>query len=266
MSDCGKQIRLNRIFGPSGRKALVVALDHGLVLGPLPGMTHPQATLQQVGRCGVDGILVNLGILRRCFHTLLIDSAPPLIVRLDWTSAWKEVDNGGKLRSELLAQPEQALRNGADAVLTYLFVGTGDMEFEAREIARNAQVARECERLGVPLIVESLARGKQVDNPSSPNWLNFHSRVAAELGADVIKTDYAGSPALMREVVETCPIPILVLGGAKNPVEEHALDVVRGTVEAGAAGVFIGRNVFQANDVASFLSRVRAILDGNLSK
>lgn len=263
MSDFGKRIRLNRLLKTKTHKLLVVAFDHALVLGPIPGTVDPANQVKRIAATGVDGLLLNLGILHECIESLAGCAPPCLIVRLDWTSAWFAIDNGGKLWSELVVQPEQALQNGADAVLTYLFVGTGDYQFEAREVARNAQVARECERLGLPLIVETIARGKDVDNPLSPKWLNLHTRMAAELGADIIKTEYAGSPEAMRQVVETCPIPIVILGGAKQPTEEQALQVVRGSMEAGAVGVFMGRNIFQAADMPDFLARVRSILDGN---
>src|ERR1019366_9197079 len=134
--------------------------------------------------------------------------------------------------SELLARPDDALRNGADAVLTYLFVGTGDWEFEGKEIARNAEVARECERLGIPLIVETLARGKAAANPTSPEWIKLHTRMAAEIGADVIKTEYTGDVATMRDVVSICPIPILVLGGERRS-DAAATEAIRGIAASG---------------------------------
>ena len=172
-------------------------------------------------------------------------------------------NNGsGELRSSLLARPEDALRHGADAVLTYMVVGTGDADFESKEIRRTAEVARECERIGIPLIVESLARGKSVENPGEPRWLNLHTRMATELGADAVKTDYSGDPISMRSVVEGCPIPILVLGGSRQGSDEEALDVVRSVALAGAAGVFFGRNVFQAENMGLFLQQARSVLDG----
>jgi len=152
------------------------------------------------------------------------------------------------------------MRCGADAVVTYLTVGTGDTDFEAKEVARNAEVARECERIGMPLIIESIARGKNVKNPADPKWVKLHTRMAAELGADLIKTDYSGDPRSMRDVVESCPIPILVLGGSRYSSDAEALALIRGVAEAGAAGVFFGRNVFQADDMDAFLKNARAAL------
>ncbi len=259
MSDFGKRVRLNRLLKAPQGKALVVAFDHPLVLGPIPGTVNPSEQIGLFAKAGVNGVLMNFGMLKHA-AALLSGPAPSLILRLDWTTAWAALESGGKLHSELLARPEDALRNGADAVLTYLFVGTGDMEFEAKEIARNAAVARECERIGLPLVVETLARGKGVTDPTSPEWMKLHTRMAAEIGADIIKTEYTGNVATMKDVVTTCPIPILVLGGERRS-DEAASNAVRGAVESGAAGVFFGRNVFQAANVAEFLKRTRALLD-----
>jgi class I fructose-bisphosphate aldolase len=264
VSDCGKKIRLNRVLGGSEHRALVVAFDHALVLGPIPGTEDPLGKIRQFAQAKVDALLLNLGLIRQYANSTMLGPIPALIARLDWTTVWSAIgQNGsGALYSSLLAHPEDALRLGADAVLTYLIVGTGDAEFEMKEIARNAEIARECERVGIPLIVESLARGKAVENPGDPRWLNLHTRMAAELGADAVKTDYSGDTASMRSVVEQCPIPILVLGGSRHASDKDALNVVREVAAAGAAGVFFGRNVFQADNISAFLEQARAALDG----
>lgn len=260
MGDVGKTIRLNRILRGQGHGSLVVAFDHALVLGPIRGTENPNERIRQFADASVDGILLNLGLLQLCSESLGRGTTPGIIARIDWTTVWNSLSQGegGVLRSCMLARPEEALRQGADAVLTYMVVGTGDADFEAKEVERNARVARECEQAGIPLIVETLARGKGVDNPGDPKWLKLHTRMAVELGADVIKTDYSGNAATMRSVVEECPIPILVLGGSQNAA---ALDVVRGVVAAGAAGVFFGRNVFQADNMLEFLRQARRVLE-----
>jgi len=263
LSDSGKMIRLRRVLGNPDRRALIVAFDHALVLGPIPGTEDPLEKIRAFAQAEVDGILLNLGLIRQLTASPIDFSLPPIIARIDWTTVWAVMRDGGKgeLRSTLLARPEDALRQGADAVLTYMVVGTGDADFEATEVARTAEVARECERVGIPLMVESLARGKQVENPGDPKWLKLHTRMAVELGADAIKTDYSGDPDSMRSVVEGCPVPILALGGSRHASDEDALAVVRGAVSAGAAGVVFGRNVFQSDNMQSFLQQARAILD-----
>jgi DhnA family fructose-bisphosphate aldolase class Ia len=262
LSDCGKKIRLRHILGNPDRRALIVAFDHALVLGPISGTEDPLGKIRGFAEADVDAILLNLGLIRQLAASPLDFGLPTIIARIDWTTVWAVMRDGGQgeLRSSLIAHPEDALRHGADAVLTYMVVGTGDADFEAKEISRTAAVARECERAGIPLIVESLARGQQVDNPGGPKWLNLHTRMAVELGADAVKTDYSGDPESMRSVVEGCPIPILVLGGSRQASDEDALAVARGAVQAGAAGVFFGRNVFQSDNMHSFLRQARAIL------
>jgi DhnA family fructose-bisphosphate aldolase class Ia len=262
LGDCGKKIRLKRVLGGGVHRALIVAFDHALVLGPIPGTERPLEKIRRFSEAKVDAVLLNLGLIRKFADSAPVTSLPTIIARIDWTTVWSAMRKDGKReRSCLIAHPEDALRNGADAVLTYMVVGTGDSDFESKEVARTAEVARECEKLGIPLIVESLARGKSVENPADPKWINLHTRMALELGADAIKTDYTGDPVSMGLIVAGCPIPILVLGGSRHASDESALEVVRGTVMAGAAGVFFGRNVFQAADMNSFLQRARAVLD-----
>lgn len=260
MSDHGKAIRLNRLLRARHRNAgtLIVAYDHPLVHGPIPGTINPTAQIGRFVAADIDGLLLNPGTLRHCGDALLTQSPPALILRLDWTSVWRQGPDHPA--SCDIGKPEDALRLGADAVLTFMIVGTGDNAFERDEVARNARIARECEKVGLPLIVETLARGRDVKSAASPEWLRFHSRVAAELGADAVKTEYSGDIESMRTVIEACPVPILVLGGSKTDSEDEALDVIRSAMQAGAAGVFFGRNVFQADDVACFLQRARSAL------
>ena len=156
---------------------------------------------------------------------------------------------------------ENALALGADAVMTYMVMGTGDADFEGGEIARNAAVSRECEHLGMPHIMEPLARGKAVKDPNDPEWVRLHTRIASELGADLIKTDYTGDPITMRSVIEVCPTPILALGGARTASDEATLEVIRGIAQSGAKGLVFGRSVFQADNMVEFIRRAKAVLD-----
>jgi DhnA family fructose-bisphosphate aldolase class Ia len=264
LAESGKKIRLNRVLGGTGHRALVVAFDHALVLGPIPGTRDPLRQIERFVRAKADSILLNLGLIRQLASLDLDARLPGIIARIDWTTIWSSNAHkgGNELRTAQLATPEEALRHGSDAVLTYMAVGTGDTDFESKEIARTAEVARECERVGIPFIVESLARGKDVENPGDPKWLNLHTRMATELGADAVKTDYSGDPDSMRAIVEECPLPILVLGGNRHASDEGAMNLVREVALAGAAGVFFGRNVFQSPDIGSFLQKARSMLDG----
>lgn len=267
MTQYGKSIRLRRILHP-GRGSLVVAFDHPLVLGPIPGTIDPGRQIARFVQGGADALLLNLGMMRHVAQAAPQEKLPAIIARLDWTTALGTASQIPKaaFRSCLVARPEAALRHGADAVIVFLVVGSGDADFDRSEIQRVARVSRECEQLGVPLIVESLARGTAVHNPQDAQWLLLHTRMAAELGADLIKTEYTGDSESMRKVIDSCPIPILVLGGSRSGTDQQVLNVVRSIMRAGAAGVFFGRNVFQAKNIPGLMERIHAELRGQTGK
>lgn len=263
MGDFGKAIRLKRVLHPE-RGTLVVAFDHALVLGPIPGTLDPAAQIRRFVEARADAVLLNFGNFRHFAEAISPGHAPGLIARLDWTTAFNESAKATAhgFQTCLVAHPEEALQAGADAVITFLVVGSGDADFEKKEVERVGNLGRECERVGVPLVVESLARGAQVQNPREAQWLMLHTRMAAELGADIIKTENASDVETLRGVVSACPVPILVLGGGRTGSDEEVLKVVRGIVETGAAGVFFGRNIFQADNMPDLLQRVRTVLAG----
>lgn len=268
MTNSGKANRLRRILR-AGRGSLVVAFDHALVHGPIPGTINPQGQIARLIEGGADALLVNLGIMAHVANAAPQGNLPGLIARIDWTTALGTARQGpnAPLRSCLVARPEEALHLGADAVIAFLVIGSGDPDFERAEIQRVARISRECEKLGLPLIVESVARGPAVEKATDPEWLLLHTRIATELGADVIKTEYTGDPETMRRVIEACPIPILVLGGSRTGSDEDVLNVISGIMHAGAAGVFFGRNVFQAKNIPALMERIHTVLrDGTAKK
>jgi DhnA family fructose-bisphosphate aldolase class Ia len=266
LGDFGKAIRLSR-FLRTDQRTLVIAFDHALVLGPIAGTLDPAGQIRRFIEAKPDALLLNLGNFRYFAEAASAAPAPALIARLDWTTAFSDEAkaNRGGFQTCLVAHPEQALNAGADAVITFFVVGSGDPEFERKEVERVGELARECERLGVPLVVESLARGANVQNPRESKWLMLHTRMAAELGADVIKTENASNTSSLREVIDACPVPILVLGGSRSGSDEDVVSTVRGIVEAGAAGVFFGRNLFQSDNMPTLLQRLRSVLAGKAS-
>jgi DhnA family fructose-bisphosphate aldolase class Ia len=261
LGDFGKRIRLSRILRKD-RGTLVVAFDHALILGPIAGTLDPAKQIKRLVDAKADSVLLNLGNFRYFVEALSPGHVPGLVARLDWTTAFNDsaAATSAGFQTCLVAHPEDALRSGADAVITFLFVGSGDASFERNEVQRVGSLARECERVGLPLIVESLARGAQVKNPREAKWLMLHTRMAAELGADVIKTENAADIDTMRTVVSACPVPILVLGGSRIGSDEEVVSTVRAIVQSGAAGVFFGRNIFQSDNMPELLSRVHSAL------
>jgi DhnA family fructose-bisphosphate aldolase class Ia len=259
-TEIGKLIRLRRILAPETGKAVVVAFDHGLSVGTVAGLEAPRQRLGLFHDAGVDAVLVTPGLLRQ-FGEVLAGSHVGIIVRLDWTNMWRGAETLGfdEGRGCAIAAVEDAVRWGADAVITFMFLGLNDAAAEAAEVRRNAEVNRACERLGIVHIVESMARGKRVIQANTRELVALHTRIAGELGADLIKTDLLASEAETAQVVSASLVPVLFAGGAK--MDEHRLlETVASLMRAGAAGVIFGRNVFQSADPVSLLASIRRLV------
>ncbi|WP_420709864.1 2-amino-3,7-dideoxy-D-threo-hept-6-ulosonate synthase [Streptomyces sp. NRRL B-1347] len=186
---------------------------------------------------GVDGIVVHKGTARHLDPRWFAKTS--LIVHLSASTAHAP-DPDAKY---LVASVEDALRLGADAVSVHVNVGSTT---EREQVADLARVAEACGRWNVPLLAMMYARGPFVENPLDPVLLRHVATLAADLGADIVKVPHPGTEELMAELVGCCPIPVVVAGGPARSDTGELLEHVASTMRAGAAGVAMGRNVFQA--------------------
>ncbi|GAB4444974.1 MAG: 2-amino-3,7-dideoxy-D-threo-hept-6-ulosonate synthase [Anaerolineae bacterium] len=243
--------RLNRIFQPDGR-ALIVAFDHGMIDGPAPGMEQPGPVLAKIAAGGADAILTTYGTASRFAAEI---AGLGLILRLDGgsTRLGKMDGPGGQFYTV-----EDALRLGADAVAVSAFPGSAKEESSLEMLAR---VIRQAHGWGIPVMAEMVPGG--FDSPPefrTAESIAISARVAAELGADWVKIPYADG---FEQVTATCYVPAVILGGAKKGSERTMLQTIAGAMQAGAAGVAIGRNIFQADDPAAMTAAVADILHRN---
>lgn len=230
-------LRLRRLFRHGDGRLLVVPLDHSVTDGPLrPGDLN--SLLGELAGTGVDAVVLHKGSLRHVDHGWFGDMS--LIVHLN-ASTRHAPDPDAKY---LVAHVEEALRLGADAVSVHVNLGSRQ---EARQVADLAAVAGECDRWNVPLLAMVYARGPQISDSHAPDLVAHAAILAADLGADIVKTDYAGTPEQMADVVRACPIPVIVAGGSRSADTDTALAYVSDVLRGGAAGVAMGRNVFQAD-------------------
>lgn len=238
---------MNRIFRKDGR-TLIVALDHGLTEGPVKGLEDPALILGKIAAAGADSILTSYGVATRFAREI---SSLGLILRLDMGGT-----KLGKMGPGVqFFGIEDALRLGADAVAVSAFPGT----VEERETLRTlASVIGEAHSWGLPVMAEMQPGGFD----AGPEYFTtdniaLSARVAAELGADWVKAPYA--PDFGR-VVRSCYVPVVMLGGAKLDDNAKLFDTVWKAVQAGASGVAIGRNIFQAEDPSATVKALAAIL------
>lgn len=266
----GAEVRLGRLFDKASGRSFITAFDHGITLGPKPGSEDALAVLGRIIEGDPDGILISPGMMKQGGHLFAFKGAPAPIVRADWIynhdvfkglpERLQDTTQGEHYR--VVCTPYNALALGADAITMFLIVGTeGGSEF-ADNVAAVAAAAAEARAIGLPLIVESVLWGSRMDDQRDPELLAFAARVAAELGADAIKTTYTGDTATMRQVVEGCPIPVLVLGGVRSADPAPVLEATRGALEAGAKGVVYGRNIWQADDPLLMCGMLRDVIHG----
>lgn len=259
----GKKIRLGRLFNQQSGKSLIVAYSHGVLMGPQPGM-RTLAEMRQVSEqmAGADGLLVSPGMLNHLEKTFIGRQRPSLLIHLDYQNFNRTILPYQQGAAAALASIEEVVAAGADGVMTYLYIGYEDPEREKLEVERNAQVARACERWGVALMIEPRTARQHThpEDDTNTGLMALYCRIAAEIGADIVKCVHPGSTSALAEIVATCPAPLLVAGGAKEANPEIAYQRARSAIEAGAAGLVFGRNIYGASDPVAELAQYRKIV------
>jgi fructose-bisphosphate aldolase/2-amino-3,7-dideoxy-D-threo-hept-6-ulosonate synthase len=252
MSSIGKEIRLRHVL--SGGKALIVAMDHGVSSGPVAGLEDIRKAVANVAKGGATGVVLHKGLVS--FAKDYFDERLALILHLSASSSLSTRPN----RKVLVTRVEEAISFGADAVSVHVNIGGEDDEGMLQDLGATAS---SCDRFGMPLLAMMYPRGSNIKNPYDVDVVKHVARVGAELGADVVKTLYTGTPETFKEVVRGCPVPVVVAGGPKLDSERAALEMVEGAMAGGAAGVSMGRNIFQARDPISTTRAIaRIIFDG----
>lgn len=234
----GKHIRMTRIFGSSSRRSLVVPMDHSVTIGPLGARGHADQMASILARAGADALIVHKGRARTISPSRF--GSMGLIIHLS-AGTNLAVD---QTRKVLVGSVEECLSLGADAVSVHVNVGAPT---ESEQLTDLGVVAAECDRLGVPLLAMMYARGGVADaGNTSVATLSHLAAIATDLGADIVKLDYAGAPERMNEVVDTSPLPILVAGGPTTASDDAAIAFGLGVAESRVAGLSFGRLIFGA--------------------
>jgi len=252
MSSPGKELRLNKIFAKD-KKTLIVPLDHGIVSGSVGGLEFPHKTIDWLKKGGTDAFIATYGIIRK-FYKCFEDYG--VILRMDGGPSDYAPDMEAM---DLMCTVEDAIRVGADAVITSTWLGG---PHEARTMASAMKLAAQCDAWGMPLIIETFVSSGIEPTVES---VGMAARIGCELGADVIKTYLVGDVEAYRQVTENCFCPIVILGGEKADDELSVLRWTKTAVDAGAAGTSIGRNVFQHKSPQGVTRALRAIIHENAS-
>ena len=253
----GLTLRKGAIFDKKDGRSVIIALDHGSIAGPMPGITNPSAIVKACVDAKVDGILTTKGFVDASRDEW--DRHTSLVLRL--TGGFTVL--GGKFQEEIIVEPETAIAYGAScAAITVKFGHEREGDF-----IRQASLAIDrCHRLGLPVMVEAMAKGtiggKEFPSHDS-EAIRMVARMGAEIGADLIKTYYTGSIESFAQVVEGCPVPIVILGGSKTESVRDVFQTIYDSLQAGGSGIAMGRNIWSFGNVEAMLEAINGLIHGH---
>lgn len=247
----GKQIRLRRISDKRTGRFVIVPMDHGVTAGPIKGVRNIEDSINKVGDGGATAVVVHKGMAGIGLQKFGGDLG--MILHLS-ASTKIGLDPDEKV---LVASVEEALQMGADAVSMQINVGA---LAEGEMLNDFGEISHECRTWQVPLLAMMYLRGPDIKDPFDVEQVKHVVRLGAELGADIIKTNYTGNPETFKEVTGACPVPVIIAGGPQMSSEREVLEMVKDAMHAGAAGVSIGRNVFQHDNITGMTKAIARIV------
>ena len=252
----GKTLRLGRLFDADSNTSMILPMDHGVEEPVYGELERPQELIASLAGAGVNAFLMRRGLA--AFAAETIAGRAGWVLRLTGRTG---LSPGLETEQIVFAGVEEALRNGADAVVPTFFVGP---ETEAIQVPQLGAIADECNKLGVPLLAEIFPVGgpdaTPYDGPYTVDDMRVAVRVASEEGADFIKTWYTGDPESFRRVIDYSLVPVLIAGGPKARNDRDVLEMVRGAMDAGASGIAMGRKIWQSRDPAAMVTALAAII------
>ena len=240
----GKKIRLERIIDRGSHKTVIIPMDHGVTVGPVEGLADMRKTVSNVVSGGANAILMHKGIVQAGHRGAGRDVG--LIIHLSGGTALSPDPNA----KELVCTVEEAIKLGADAVSVHINLGA---ETDKEMLRQLGHVSEQCLEWQMPLVAMMYTRGPDITDEYDVNNVKHAARVGAELGADIVKVVYTGSVDSFAEVVKGCPVPVVIAGGPKMGSDVDIFKMVEDALEAGAAGVSIGRNAFQHKNPAKMV-------------
>jgi fructose-bisphosphate aldolase/2-amino-3,7-dideoxy-D-threo-hept-6-ulosonate synthase len=250
--ESGKKRRLKRIFRDD-KRTVIVPMDHGVTVGPVTGLVNMQEIINKLLRGGVDAVVLHRGVAKH------VDTGNAgLIVHLSGSTKFGS-DPNNKVQ---ICSVKEAVRIGADAVSVHVNIGA---EQEDKMLVKLGRVADDCDGYGMPLLAMMYPRGPKIKDEHAVEAVAHAARLGAELGADIIKTNYTGDVESFKEVVRGCHVPVIIAGGPKAETVQEVLQMVHDSIKAGATGLSIGRNVFQHENPTKMVKALSAIVHNGAS-
>jgi len=243
--DWGMRNRLNRIFQPKDGRAVMLAIDHGYFLGPIAKLEEPRKTIEPLLPYA-DSLMLTRGVLRNCVDPR---HNTPIILRM---SGGNSIAGEALSNEDITCSMNDAVRLNVSAVALSIYVGT---EHQRQTIVNLSRLVDEGTILGIPVLAVT-AVGKELEKRDA-KYLSLSCRIAAEMGAHMVKTYYCEG---FSKIIKSCPVPVVIAGGPKLETSLDVLNLAYDAIQEGAAGVDMGRNIFQSENPVGMIKAVRAIV------
>ncbi len=243
--DWGMKNRLSRIFKPEDGHTVMLACDHGYFLGPVSRLEDLRKTIEPLIPYA-DSLMLTRGALRNCIDPKY---NVPIVLR---ASGGNSIIGKDLSDESITISMQEAIRLGVCAVALSIYVGS---EHENQTLTNLAKLISDAEDYGIPVLAVT-AVGKELEKRDA-RYLSLSCRIAAELGARVVKTYYCDD---FEKVVKSCPVPLVIAGGPKMKSEADVLEIAYNAIQAGARGVDMGRNVWQSSKPIAMISAIKSIV------
>ena len=247
--DWGIKNRISKIIRPEDGRCVMLAVDHGYFLGPTEKLENPGRTIKPLIPYA-DSLMLTRGVLRTSINPSI---DVPIVLRVSGGSSIIGEDLSNE---SITTSMEDAIKLNASCVALSIFVGS---KYEHQTLTSLAKLVDEGERFEIPILAVT-AVGKEMARDH--RYLALACRIAAELGAHIIKTYYCDN---FQKVVEGCPVPVIIAGGKKLPNEIDALQLAHDAVDNGATGVDMGRNIWQSDHPVGMIKAIKAIVHKNMN-
>jgi fructose-bisphosphate aldolase/2-amino-3,7-dideoxy-D-threo-hept-6-ulosonate synthase len=254
MTEMGKKVRIERIIDRKSGNTVIIPLDHGISIGPVKGLVNLPDTINKVAEGGANAILMHKGMVKHGYRGYGRDIG--LIVHVSASTSLSH-DPNDKIQ---VCTVEEAIKFGADAVSIHINIGS---KTESNQLEQLGLIVEGCDYWGMPLVAMMYPRGEKIIDPNGPEVVAHVARIGAELGADIVKTNYTGDMDSFRDVIKGCPVPVVMAGGPKTETDRELFEMIKGAMDAGAKGVAIGRNVFQHEDPKRMTTAITKIVHDN---
>lgn len=241
--------RISKIINPEDNRCVMLAVDHGYFLGPTDGLRVPRRTIKPLLPYA-DSLMVTRGILRTSVSP---HANIPIVLRV---SGGTSIIGEDLSNESIVTSIEEAIKLNVSCLALSIFVGS---KYEHKTLANLSKIVDNGERYGIPILAVT-AVGKEMNRDS--RYLGLACRMAAELGAHIVKTYYCPN---FEEVVGGCPVPVVVAGGKKLAQESDALQLTHDALRDGASGIDMGRNIWQSSNPVSMIKAVKSIVHSNAS-